>query len=50
MAVDDALDLAHFKKQLEQRGAELDRMLAVAESRSQSVELDQSKVGRLSRW
>jgi DnaK suppressor protein len=49
MAVDDALDLAHFKKLLEQRGAELDRMLAVAESRSQSVELDQSKVGRLSR-
>ena len=49
MAMDDALDLAHFKTLLEQRAAELDRLLEDAESRSQSVELDQSKVGRLSR-
>lgn len=49
MAMDDALDLAHFKSLLEQRAAELDRLLGDAESRSQSVELDQSKVGRLSR-
>ena len=47
--MDDALDLAHFKTLLEQRAAELDRLLEDAESRSQSVELDQSKVGRLSR-
>lgn len=44
MAMDDALDLAHFKTLLEQRAAELDRLLEDAESRSQSVELDQSKV------
>lgn len=49
MAMDDAHDLAHFKSLLEQRAAELDRLLGDAESRSQSVELDQSKVGRLSR-
>lgn len=49
MSLDDALDLAHFKTLLEQRAAELDRLLGDAESRSQSVELDQSKVGRLSR-
>ncbi|AAP44203.1 MULTISPECIES: TraR/DksA family transcriptional regulator [Pseudomonas] len=49
MAMDDALNLAHFKTLLEQRAAELDRLLEDAESRSQSVELDQSKVGRLSR-
>lgn len=47
--MDDALDLAHFRTLLEQRAAELDRLLEDAESRSQSVELDQSKVGRLSR-
>ena len=44
MAMDDALDLAHFKTLLEQRAAELDRLLEDAESRSQSVELDQSKI------
>ncbi|AET95397.1 hypothetical protein BYI23_E002360 (plasmid) [Burkholderia sp. YI23] len=49
MSMDDALDLAHFKTLLEQRAAELDQLLEDAESRSQSVELDQSKVGRLSR-
>ncbi|HCR1517626.1 TPA: TraR/DksA C4-type zinc finger protein [Pseudomonas aeruginosa] len=45
----DALNLAHFKALLEQRAAELNRLLEDAESRPQSVELDQSKVGRLSR-
>lgn len=50
MAMNDgALDLAHFKAQLERRVAELDRQLEDVESRPQSVELDQSKVGRLSR-
>ncbi|ELF1012284.1 MULTISPECIES: TraR/DksA family transcriptional regulator [Pseudomonadaceae] len=49
MAMDDALNLAHFKSLLEQRAAELDRLLGDEASRSQSVELDQSKVGRLSR-
>lgn len=49
MAMDDALDLAHFKALLEQRTTELDRLLDGAESRLKSVELDQSKVGRLSR-
>ncbi|HIC67606.1 MAG TPA: TraR/DksA family transcriptional regulator, partial [Paracoccus sp.] len=34
MAMDDALDLAHFKTLLEQRAAELDRLLEDAESRS----------------
>ena len=50
MAMDDALDLAHFKTLLEQRAAELDRLLEDAESRSQSVELDQSKVGVCREW
>lgn len=45
----DDLDLAHFKSLLEQRLAELDRLLDGPEARAQSVELDQSKVGRLSR-
>ncbi|MGV6474537.1 TraR/DksA family transcriptional regulator [Azotobacter vinelandii] len=47
--MDDALNLAHFKALLEQRAAELDRLLEGPEERGQSVELDQSKVGRLSR-
>jgi len=45
----DTLDLAHFKALLEQRTTELDRLLEGHEVRAQSVELDQSKVGRLSR-
>ena len=45
----DALDLAHYKALLKQRAAELDRLLDDPEARAQSVELDQSKVGRLSR-
>jgi DnaK suppressor protein len=45
----DALDLVYFKALLEQRAAELDRLLEDPEARAQSVELDQSKVGRLSR-
>jgi DnaK suppressor protein len=46
---DNNLDLAHFKALLEQRVADLERLLEGPESRTQSVELDQSKVGRLSR-
>ena len=46
---DSDLNLACFKTLLEQRLANLEQLLEDAESRSQSVELDQSKVGRLSR-
>ena len=49
MTMDDSLDIAHFKTRLQQRAAELDRLLEDAESRKRSVELDQSKVRRLSR-
>jgi DnaK suppressor protein len=50
MAMNDSdLTLAHFKDLLEQRLADLERLLEGAELRSQLVELDQSKVGRLSR-
>lgn len=50
MAMNDSdLNLAYFKTLIEQRLADLEQLLQDAESRSQSVELDQSKVGRLSR-
>lgn len=43
------LDLPRFEALLEQRIADLLQLLDGTETRSQSVELDQSKVGRLSR-
>lgn len=50
MSLDDALDLAHFKTLLEQRAAELDRLLGDAESRSQSVELIKARWGVYREW
>lgn len=47
--MDKPLDHAYFKALLDRRAAELERLLAGAKTRSQSVELDQSKVGRISR-
>ncbi len=43
------LDLPRFEALLKQRIADLLQLLEGTETRSQSVELDQSKVGRLSR-
>lgn len=45
----DELDLEHFRRLLQQRLDELQRQIQGEESRDQAVELDQSKVGRLSR-
>jgi DnaK suppressor protein len=42
-------DLKHFQALLLQRAAELDALLQNPAGRAQEVELDQSKVGRLSR-
>lgn len=42
-------DVERYRLRLEQRQAELQRLLFAEEPREQSVELDQSKVGRLSR-
>lgn len=47
--MDKPLDLAYFKALLDRKAAELERLLEGAEARSQSVELAQSKVGRISR-
>ena len=44
----DEIDLAHFHSSLQARLAELDSLDSAAQSRD-SIELDQSKVGRLSR-
>mgnify|MGYP000312536578 CR=1 FL=1 len=48
---DDLTDaeLAHFRKLLEDRKAELERGSASAEEARQTVELDQTRQGRLSR-
>lgn len=43
------LDIAHFKQQLLQRRAELQVVAEISHEASATVELDQSKVGRLSR-
>lgn len=43
------LDLQHFRELLENRLGELSRLEAPDERRDMAVELDQSKVGRLSR-
>ena len=45
----DALDLDYFRRLLEQRLAELQRLSEEQPAREQTVELDQAKVGRLSR-
>jgi DnaK suppressor protein len=42
-------DVERYRLRLEQRQAELQRLLSTDETREQSVALDQSKVGRLSR-
>lgn len=44
----DEIDLEHFHSSLQARLAELDSLDSAAQSRD-SIELDQSKVGRLSR-
>ncbi|HCF1761200.1 TPA: TraR/DksA family transcriptional regulator [Pseudomonas aeruginosa] len=44
----DEIDLEHFRDLLQARLAELDSLESAAQSRD-SIELDQSKVGRLSR-
>lgn len=45
----NSLDLDHFRALLERRLAELESTGELGESRNQAVELDQTKVGRLSR-
>lgn len=47
--MDNNLDLSHFEALLKQRITDVTQMLEGHESRSQAVELDQSKMGRLSR-
>ncbi|MGE4405927.1 TraR/DksA family transcriptional regulator [Pseudomonas sp.] len=42
-------DVERYRLRLEQRQAQLQRLLCADEPREQSVELDQGKVGRLSR-
>lgn len=43
------MDLTHFKARIESRQQELRSLTASAQSGTETVELDQSKVGRLSR-
>nr|WP_298165816.1 TraR/DksA C4-type zinc finger protein [uncultured Pseudomonas sp.] len=45
----DELDLEYFRRLLEQRLAELQRLGEEEPTRERTVELDQAKVGRLSR-
>ncbi len=47
---DSDLNLAYFKILIEQRLADLEPLLEGAESRSQSVELDQGKVVGCRGW
>lgn len=49
MTADSGLDVAHFRQRLQQRRAELQQMRASGAEAAQPVELDQSRVGRLSR-
>lgn len=45
----DALDLNYFRQLLEQRLAEVQRLCEAEPAREQTVESDQTKVGRLTR-
>ncbi|MCP4395308.1 MAG: TraR/DksA family transcriptional regulator [Alphaproteobacteria bacterium] len=43
------IDLEHYKKLLEAKREELQKLVAIAEESTKPVELDQTRVGRLSR-
>ncbi|MFP3980761.1 MAG: TraR/DksA family transcriptional regulator [Desulfobacterales bacterium] len=45
----DDIDIAYFKKRLEERLAEIDKDLAGGRQSAAPVELDQARVGRVSR-
>lgn len=45
----DEIDLTHFKKLLEQKRGEIEEIIETGNDAAQPVELDQTRVGRLSR-